>query len=249
MSCSLLLPFSSSGGGGGGGGGGGEGEAISGGAEVLAASALVQVVGCFVCARLLSEGGPGRRTALLVSLVGMTLSNAALAAGEFGRAPDAPAGIASDAAEVVGTLAYAGAWAAGMGTVPWLVAAESFPQYARGAAMGAVAAAHWSYILDLSTGFKAFVAAFGAAAAFVGFAVLCAVGVVGLSVTAPPPRRGAGNKWSSSSSSSSQSQHLLAMPEAGGVPLEDAPHHTSLVNASGGAAGARAGAGTPLLPR
>jgi MFS family permease len=114
-------------------GGGGGSPPLSGGAALLAASALVQVVGCFVCSRLLSEGGPGRRTALLVSLAGMALSNAAIAVsqsplilgggggGDGGGDGDGVVGIAGDALEVVATLTYAGAWAAGVGTVPWLV--------------------------------------------------------------------------------------------------------------------------------
>ena len=194
---------------------------------MLAASALVQVVGCFVCSRLLSDGGPSRRTTLLVSLVGMTLSNVAIAVsqsrlGDNGVNGDDAMGIAADALQVMGTLVYVGAWASGVGTVPWLVAVESFPQYARGAAVGAAAAAHWSYILDMSTGFRSFVAAFGAAAAFVGFALLTGAGVVLLI---------AGSRSSSSINGTKTKMTMMMMmthwtrdlvvPEAGGVPLED----------------------------
>lgn len=112
-------------------------------------------------------------------------------------------------------------------------AAEAFPQYARGAAMATAAAAHWSYVLDLSTGFKAFVATFGAAAAFAGFA---AVGAVGVGVLVAPRTRGL----------------LVVVAEGhGGVPLEDAHttfhHDSSDGDATGGGAGG-AGALSARLP-
>ena len=211
--------------------------------------------------RLLSDGGPGRRTALLVSLVGMTLSNVAIAASQSllmlgdsqsdGGGEDAP-GIASDALQVLGTLAFVGAWASGVGTVPWLAATESFPQYARGAAVGAVAAAHWSYVLDLSTGFRAFVATFGTTAAFVGFAAVTGGGVLLLAApvswsktVTTNKNAGHGGRGGINLTRKMHWTHFL-LPEAGGMPLEDVfvcAEFTDQDDAAGH------DAAKPLLPR
>ena len=51
-------------------------------------------------------------------------------------------------------LLFTLAHAAGVGTVPWLVATEAFPHYARAAAVAFLGAAHWSYALDVSAGFR-----------------------------------------------------------------------------------------------
>jgi hypothetical protein len=70
-----------------------------------------------------------------------------------------------------------------------VVAAEAFPQYARGAAMAAVAAAHFSYVLDVSTAFKTVLARAGGAATFAGFAA------VGARALGWWRRRGTGRRW------------------------------------------------------
>lgn len=158
------------------------GEASDGSeSQFFAAFALVQVVGCLVCMRLLSEGGPGRRATGLVSLAGMALSNAAIATSRWIIGGESVFGLAGHALQVIASLSYVGTWAAGVGTVPWLVAAESFPQDSRGTAMGMVAAAHWSFALDLSLGFQPTAKQVGVGIVFVGFAL---VGVVGVALVA-----------------------------------------------------------------
>jgi hypothetical protein len=86
---------------------------------------------------------------------------------------------AGDAVRALAPLLFASAHALGAATTPWLVAAEAFPFAARGTALGLVAAAHWSFLLDVHSGFGA-AAAYGTAGgvgAFSVFGLACAAGV------------------------------------------------------------------------
>ena len=120
-----------------------------------AAAAAARLVGCLMRAWMLRDGGAGRRVAFLASLVGMTIANVVVvmsltSAAAAAAAAPRDARCDPSAAPLLFTLAHA----AGVGTVPWLVATEAFPHYARAAAVAFLGAAHWSYALDVSAGFR-----------------------------------------------------------------------------------------------
>ena len=162
------------------------------------AHSAAKTLGATACAAAAaSPGGPGRRVAFLISVCGMLAANVAVVASLVLAPPSSEteneenntAGNVGDAVRALAPPFFALAHAAGAATAPWLVAAEAFPFPARGAAMGLVAAAHWTYLLDAQfwvgaaagntvsgTAAQMGVAAFGA------FGVVCAAG---LSLVAP----------------------------------------------------------------
>ena len=156
--------------------------------EVAAVFTTSQAFGCVACMWLLGESGPGRRIALLVSLAGATVANLVIAITLnplfFGAASVFGSGAAEGAsvAQYVAATAFAWFHAAGLGTVPMLVAVESFPQYARGKGVGFVAGAGWYLALCLRSGFHSLVAYSGGLAVFTFFG---AVTAAGLSAVAP----------------------------------------------------------------
>ena len=158
------------------------------------AFSAAKALGALLCVFAAREGGLGRRVAFLLGVCGMLAANVAVVASlvlvppSSSAAPEDGNGI-GDAVRALAPLLFAFAHAAGAATAPWLVAAEAFPFPARGAAMGLVAAAHWTYLLDAQfwvgaaagntvsgTAAQMGVAAFGA------FGVVCAAG---LSLVAP----------------------------------------------------------------
>ena len=147
--------------------------------SAAAAAAAARLAGCLLCAWTLRDGGAGRRFAFLASLVGMAIANVAVVMSSTPAAAAAADPETRDATRALAPLLFTFAHAAGVGTVPWLVATEAFPHYARAAAVAFVGAAHWSYALDVSAGFRS--AAGGSEAggvtAFGAFGLVCAVGV------------------------------------------------------------------------
>ena len=128
-----------------------------------------------------------RRVTFLLSVCGMLAANVAVVASLVLAPPlyeekDTSHGVpvnAGDAVRALAPLLFASAHTLGAATTPWLVAAEAFPFAARGAALGLVAAAHWSFLLDVHSGFGA-AAAYGTAGgvgAFSVFGLACAAGV------------------------------------------------------------------------
>ena len=105
-----------------------------------------------MCAWMLRDGGAGRRVAFLASLVGMTIANVVVVMSLTSAAAAAAALETLDAIRALAPLLFTLAHAAGVGTVPWLVATEAFPHYARAAAVAFLGAAHWSYALDAVMG-------------------------------------------------------------------------------------------------
>ncbi|CAI5519122.1 unnamed protein product [Closterium sp. Naga37s-1] len=79
---------------------------------------------------------------------------------------------------VLGTVAYVLSFAMGAGPVPALLLPEIFPSNIRASAVAAALTTHWlcNFVIGLS--FLGFVKVVGVAAAYVGFAVVCFVGVV-----------------------------------------------------------------------
>ena len=132
-------------------------------------------------------GKLSRRVTFLLSVCGMLAANVAVVASLVVAPPlyeekDTSHGVpvnAGDAVRALAPLLFASAHALGAATTPWLVAAEAFPFAARGLALGLVAAAHWSFLLDVQRGFGA-AAAYGTAGgvgAFSAFGLACAAGV------------------------------------------------------------------------
>ena len=128
-----------------------------------------------------------RRVTFLISVCGMLAANVAVVASLVVAPPlyeekDTSHGVpvnAGDAVRALAPLLFASAHALGAATTPWLVAAEAFPFAARGLALGLVAAAHWSFLLDVHSGFGA-AAGYGTAGgvgAFSAFGLACAAGV------------------------------------------------------------------------
>ena len=152
--------------------------------SAAAAAAAARLVGCLMCAWMLRDGGAGRRVAFLASLVGMTIANVVVVMSLTSAAAAAAAPETLDAIRALAPLLFTLAHAAGVGTVPWLVATEAFPHYARAAAVAFLGAAHWSYALDVSAGFRSAAGGSGAGGvtAFGAFGLVCAAG---LSLVAP----------------------------------------------------------------
>ncbi len=154
--------------------------------EVAAVFTTSQAFGCVACMWFLGESGPGRRIALLVSLAGATAANLVIAITlnpvVFGANPVFGSGAADGAVVVQYVAATAFAWfhAAGLGTIPWLVAVENFPQYARGTGVGLIAGARWYLALCLRSGFHSLVAQTGGLAVFTFFGVVTAAGLSAL---------------------------------------------------------------------
>jgi hypothetical protein len=131
-------------------------------------------------------GKLSRRVTFLISVCSMLAANVAVVASLVVAPPlyegkDTSHGVpnAGDAVRALAPLLFASAHALGAATTPWLVAAEAFPFAARGAALGLVVAAHWSFLLDVHSGFGA-AAVYGTAGgvgAFSAFGLACAAGV------------------------------------------------------------------------
>ena len=145
---------------------------------------------CVVASRPDGFGKLSRRVTFLLSVCGMLTANVAVVASLVLAPPlheeKYTNGVpnAGDAVRALAPLLFASAHAFGAATTPWLVAAEAFPFAARGGALGLVAAAHWSYLLDVQRGFGAAAGAgtAGGVGAFSAFGLACAAG---LSLVAP----------------------------------------------------------------
>ncbi|CAI5483097.1 unnamed protein product [Closterium sp. Yama58-4] len=141
----------------------------------VAASALVglaNVLGTAVSLNLVDK--QGRKSLLMGSFTGMGCSMLLLAL-TLSFPPLQP--IAAPLS-VLGTVAYVLAFAMGAGPVPALLLPEIFPSNIRASAVAAALTTHWlcNFVIGLS--FLGFVKVVGVAAAYVGFAAVCFVGVV-----------------------------------------------------------------------
>ncbi|CAI5530029.1 unnamed protein product [Closterium sp. Naga37s-1] len=141
----------------------------------VAASALVglaNVLGTAVSLNLVDQ--MGRKSLLMGSFVGMGCSMLLLAL-TLSFPPLQP--IAAPLS-VLGTVAYVLSFAMGAGPVPALLLPEIFPSNIRASAVAAALTTHWlcNFVIGLS--FLGFVKVVGVAAAYVGFAAVCFVGVV-----------------------------------------------------------------------
>ncbi|CAI5483014.1 unnamed protein product [Closterium sp. Yama58-4] len=141
----------------------------------VAASALVglaNVLGTAVSLNLVDQ--QGRKSLLMGSFTGMGCSMLLLAL-TLSFPPLQP--IAAPLS-VLGTVAYVLAFAMGAGPVPALLLPEIFPSNIRASAVAAALTTHWicNFVIGLS--FLGFVKVVGVAAAYVGFAAVCFVGVV-----------------------------------------------------------------------
>ncbi|CAI5520453.1 unnamed protein product [Closterium sp. Naga37s-1] len=141
----------------------------------VAASALValaNVLGTAVSLNLVDR--MGRKSLLMGSFTGMGCSMLLLAL-TLSFPPLQP--IAAPLS-VLGTVAYVLSFAMGAGPVPALLLPEIFPSNIRASAVAAALTTHWlcNFVIGLS--FLGFVKVVGVAAAYVGFAAVCFVGVV-----------------------------------------------------------------------
>ncbi|CAI5982087.1 unnamed protein product, partial [Closterium sp. NIES-65] len=141
----------------------------------VAASALVglaNVLGTAVSLNLVDR--QGRKSLLMGSFTGMGCSMLLLAL-TLSFPPLQPV---AAPLSVLGTVAYVLSFAMGAGPVPALLLPEIFPSNIRASAVAAALTTHWlcNFVIGLS--FLGFVKVVGVAAAYVGFAAVCFVGVV-----------------------------------------------------------------------
>ena len=119
----------------------------------------------------------GRRPLLAGSLCGMAAA-AALLALHFLLEP--PPFVA-----LVALFLYIAAFSLGLGPVPWLLMPELLPTRARGAAAALATVLNWSCSFLVTETFAGLVARIGAAGAFFGFALVCAVGAAFVAAAVP----------------------------------------------------------------
>lgn len=131
-----------------------------------------------------SNASVGRRVLWLCSVSGMVLVNVLVVCSLVIAAPGSAMADIGDNFRSLTPLAFTFAHAIGAATVPWLVATEAFPHDARGAALGVIAAAHWSFHLDIGTGFRVATEG-GVARGVAAFGVFGILGAIGLSLVAP----------------------------------------------------------------
>jgi MFS family permease len=151
------------------------------------AFACSKVFGGLMSLFLFRENGVGRRVAFLWSACGMLAAHVAVVSSLVLTPPSpgrhAESASLGDTARSLAPLVFAFAHAVGAAATPWVVAAESFSQDSRSTAVAALAAAHWSYLWDIDTGFgPATTSVTGSIVMFGVFGMICSVG---LSLTAP----------------------------------------------------------------
>jgi sugar porter (SP) family MFS transporter len=152
--------------------------------DTLASAAVgaINVAGTAAAARALDRAG--RRPMLLFSFAGMAASMALLSAALSLPSLAPLAGPLS----LFGTLAYVGAFAAGVGPVPALLVSELFPPRLRGKAQSLAMGAHWVCNFAVGQWFLAAVQAAGVGAVYAGFACVCAGGVAFVATRLPETR-------------------------------------------------------------
>jgi MFS transporter, SP family, galactose:H+ symporter len=133
---------------------------------------LVNVLLTIVALRLIDR--VGRRSLLLIGLVGMASSLGLLA---FGFAFQAGAPLFKWFA-VAGMTAYVGFFAIGLGPVFWLLIAEIFPLTIRGRAMGVASLTIWIFNILSALIFFQLIQWLGQAATFSGYGILTVAGWV-----------------------------------------------------------------------
>ncbi|TFF21756.1 sugar porter family MFS transporter [Jiella endophytica] len=136
-------------------------------ASILATAGVgvVNVVMTYVALRLIDRAG--RRSLLLVGLIGMAVTLAILAGGFFIGNSGALAWITT-----LSVAAYVGFFAIGLGPVFWLLIAEIFPLAVRGRGMSIATVANWVSNLIVSQVFLLLIDGIGSASTFLAFAVL-----------------------------------------------------------------------------
>jgi sugar porter (SP) family MFS transporter len=152
--------------------------------DTLASAAVgaINVAGTAAAARALDRAG--RRPMLIFSFAGMAASMALLSAA---LSLPSLAPLAGPLA-LFGTLAYVGAFAAGVGPVPALLVSELFPPRLRGKAQSLAMGAHWVCNFAVGQWFLAAVQAAGVGAVYAGFACVCAGGVAFVATRLPETR-------------------------------------------------------------
>ena len=111
----------------------------------------------------------GRRPLLLLGYGGMLCGLVALALA-FAMGGDSSLG---QGLAVVGVMVLAGAWAAGPGSVTYLLISELYPQRVRGPAMSVATVAIWLSFLVMSVTFLSTVEILGESLTFWAYAVAC----------------------------------------------------------------------------
>jgi sugar porter (SP) family MFS transporter len=104
--------------------------------------AAVNVAATLVAVALVDR--VGRRPLLLVSLVGVAVSCAAMAVGA-GMHTGMASGSIGHTLSVTGLYLFIVSFAIGLGPIAWVTAAEMLPIRVRGIAMGMVVASHWLF--------------------------------------------------------------------------------------------------------
>jgi MFS family permease len=139
--------------------------------ETRIAYVVTLLFGIMVCSRMVDY--MGRKPCMLASLAGMCLCNLAMASAAAGYA----LGSARDALDVA-IISFAFFYGLGMAAIPMLIAAELFPQHARGTAISLTLTLYWSYVFVETFAYELALDAFGASAIHVFFAVVCVVGAI-----------------------------------------------------------------------
>jgi sugar porter (SP) family MFS transporter len=137
--------------------------------------------------------GLGRRTLLLVGLLGMGLSLAVVgtafqlipAAGQAAAEGPSTAGIVT----VVALVAFIACFAFSLGPVVWTVINEVFPARIRGRGVALATAVNWGSAFLVSQFFLSLVDAIGSSLTFFLFAVFCAVGWVWIYRAVPETKK------------------------------------------------------------
>ena len=143
-------------------------------AAILATAGVgvVNVVMTLVSIRLIDS--VGRRTLLLVGLLGMAACLVLLGLGfAIGGASGALGWITA-----LSLAAYVGFFAIGLGPVFWLLISEIFPLYVRGRAMGIATIANWGFNLLVTVTFLELINIFGRPGTFLLYAILTVAGFI-----------------------------------------------------------------------
>ena len=143
-------------------------------AAILATAGVgvVNVVMTLVAIRLIDS--VGRRTLLLIGLLGMAACLLLLGLGfAIGGASGALGWITA-----LSLAAYVGFFAIGLGPVFWLLISEIFPLYLRGRAMGIATIANWGFNLLVTVTFLELIDIFGRPGTFLLYAILTVAGFI-----------------------------------------------------------------------